>query len=85
MQPETQPYLTMVGDKPVTMETGRLAGQAGGAVTVRLGDTVVFAAATMGDEPRQGVDFFPLTVDYEERMMLAAHPGLFGGGQGGGD
>ena len=78
MQPETKQYTTMVGDKSVTMETGRLAGQAGGAITVRLGDTVVFAAATMGDEPRQGVDFFPLTVDYEERMYAGGRiPGSF--------
>jgi polyribonucleotide nucleotidyltransferase len=78
MQPETKQYTAMVGDKSITMETGRLAGQAGGAVTVRLGDTVVFAAATMGDEPRQGVDFFPLTVDYEERMYAGGRiPGSF--------
>jgi len=78
MQPETKQYTAMVGDKSITLETGRLAGQAGGAVTVRLGDTVVFAAATMGDEPRQGVDFFPLTVDYEERMYAGGRiPGSF--------
>ena len=78
MHTETKQYTTMVGDKSITMETGRLAGQAGGAVTVRLGDTVVFAAATMGDEPRQGIDFFPLTVDYEERMYAGGRiPGSF--------
>ena len=78
MHSETKQYTAMVGDKSITMETGRLAGQAGGAVTVRLGDTVVFAAATMGDEPRQGVDFFPLTVDYEERMYAGGRiPGSF--------
>jgi len=42
-------------------ETGRLAGQAGGAVTLRMGDTMVFAAATMSDQVRAGIDFFPLT------------------------
>jgi polyribonucleotide nucleotidyltransferase len=68
----------MVGNKQITIETGRLAGQAGGAVTVQAGDTMVFAAATMGDEPRQGVDFFPLTVDYEERMYAGGRiPGSF--------
>jgi len=56
MKPESKIFSTMVGDKQVTMETGRLAGQAGGAVQVRIGDTVVFAAATMGDI-RQGIDF----------------------------
>lgn len=78
MKPETKSYATTMGDKSVIVETGHLAGQAGGAVTVRIGDTVVFAAATMGDEPRQGVDFFPLTVDYEERMYAGGRiPGSF--------
>jgi polyribonucleotide nucleotidyltransferase len=78
MKPEIKRYTTTMGDKPLIMETGHLAGQAGGAVTVRIGDTVVFAAATMGDEPRQGVDFFPLTVDYEERMYAGGRiPGSF--------
>jgi len=77
MKPESKIYSAMVGDKQVTMETGRLAGQAGGAVQVRIGDTVVFAAATMGDI-RQGIDFFPLTVDFEERMYAGGRiPGSF--------
>ena len=62
----------------ITVETGKLAGQAGGAVTLRVGDTVVFATATMGREPRQGIDFFPLSVDYEERMYAGGRiPGSF--------
>jgi len=78
MQSELKSYTTMVGDKPITMETGKLAGQAGGAVTLRTGDTVVFATASMGREPRQGIDFFPLTVDYEERMYAGGRiPGSF--------
>jgi polyribonucleotide nucleotidyltransferase len=78
MQSELKSYKTMVGDKELTMETGKLAGQAGGAVTLRIGDTVVFATATMGKEPRQGIDFFPLTVDYEERMYAGGRiPGSF--------
>lgn len=78
MQSEIKIYTTMVGDKPITMETGKLAGQAGGAVTLRTGDTMVFATATMGNEPRQGIDFFPLTVDYEERMYAGGRiPGSF--------
>jgi polyribonucleotide nucleotidyltransferase len=77
MKPESKIFTAMVGDKEMTMETGRLAGQAGGAVQVRIGDTVVFAAATMGDI-RQGIDFFPLTVDYEERMYAGGRiPGSF--------
>ncbi len=78
MQTESKNYTTMVGNKQVTMETGKLANQAGGAVTLRIGDTVVFATATMGREPRQGIDFFPLTVDYEERMYAGGRiPGSF--------
>lgn len=78
MQPEPKRYTAEVGGKQVVFETGHLAGQAGGAVTVRTGDTMVFAAATMGDEPRQGIDFFPLTVDYEERMYAGGRiPGSF--------
>lgn len=78
MKPEIKTYATTVGDKLVVFETGHLAGQAGGAVTVRIGDTMVFAAATMSNEPRQGIDFFPLTVDYEERMYAGGRiPGSF--------
>ncbi|MGW8143261.1 MAG: polyribonucleotide nucleotidyltransferase [Anaerolineales bacterium] len=78
MQTEVKSYSTMVGGKEITMETGKLARQAGGAVTLRIGDTVVFASATMGKEPRQGIDFFPLTVDYEERMYAGGRiPGSF--------
>ena len=78
MQPEGKTFRTRVGDKEFILETGRLAGQAGGAVTVRVGDTMVFAAATMSDQPRQGIDFFPLTVDYEERMYAGGRiPGSF--------
>ncbi|MGH2450559.1 MAG: polyribonucleotide nucleotidyltransferase [Candidatus Limnocylindria bacterium] len=62
----------------MTFETGRLAEQAGGAVTVRYGDTVVFAAATVAPTIRTGIDFFPLTVDFEERLYAAGKiPGSF--------
>jgi polyribonucleotide nucleotidyltransferase len=47
MKPESKIFTSMVGGKPITFETGTLARQAGGAVTVRLGDTMIFAAATM--------------------------------------
>jgi polyribonucleotide nucleotidyltransferase len=53
------------------VETGKLAGQANGAVTVQHGDTVVLVTATMSKQPREGIDFFPLTVDYEERQYAA--------------
>jgi polyribonucleotide nucleotidyltransferase len=78
MKPESKKYTAMVGGKPITFETGTLAGQAGGAVTVRLGDTMIFAAATMSTEVRLGIDYFPLTVDYEERMYAGGRiPGSF--------
>jgi len=78
MKPEARQFQTTIGDKPITFETGKLAGQAGGAVTVRLGDTMLFAAVTMSTEVRAGTDFFPLTVDYEERMYAGGRiPGSF--------
>lgn len=60
------------------LETGRVAGQAGGAVLVRYGDTVVLVTATMSKTVREGIDFFPLTVDYEERLYAVGKiPGGF--------
>ena len=67
-----------VGGRTFTLETGRLAKQANGAVLVRSGDTVVLAAATKRDDVREGQDFFPLTVDVEERHYAAGKiPGGF--------
>jgi polyribonucleotide nucleotidyltransferase len=71
-------YVVEVGGKPVTIETGLLAMQAGGAVTVRLGDSLVLCTATASKKPREGIDFFPLTVDFEERLYAAGRiPGSF--------
>lgn len=71
-------FTTVVGDKTFVISTGKLAGQAGGAVTVRIGDTIVLVTATGSREPREGIDFFPLTVDYEERLYAAGKiPGSF--------
>jgi polyribonucleotide nucleotidyltransferase len=67
-----------INGKPLTFETGKFAKQAGGAVTVRYGDTVVFAAGTVAKTTRPGIDFFPLTVDFEERLYAAGKiPGSF--------
>ncbi len=78
MKPEALQFNTTIDGKTFTFETGKLAGQAGGAVTLRLGDTVVFAAATMSTDVRPGIDFFPLTVDYEERMYAGGRiPGSY--------
>ena len=65
-------------DKELTLETGRLAGLADGSVLVGLGDTKVLMTATAAKKVRDGVDFFPLTVDIEERMYAAGKiPGSF--------
>jgi polyribonucleotide nucleotidyltransferase len=78
MQPEAKQFSTTVGDRMVTFETGKLAGQAGGAVTIQLGDSIIFAAATMSSQVREGFDFFPLTVEYEERMYAGGRiPGSY--------
>jgi polyribonucleotide nucleotidyltransferase len=60
-----------IGAGEFTFETGRLARQASGAVLARLGDTVVLATAVMSDKQREGISFFPLLVDYEERLYAA--------------
>lgn len=59
------------GAADLQLETGKLAKQAGGSVVVRYGETVLLVAATVAPVPREGVDFFPMTVDYEERMYAA--------------
>src|SRR4051794_20694657 len=67
-----------VGDQEISFETGKLAKQADGSVLVRSGDTMVLATAMGRMEPREGADFFPLTVDVEERMYAAGKiPGGF--------
>ena len=67
-----------IGDSPISFETGKLAKQANGAVLVRSGDTVVLVTAVGAQAPRPGADFFPLTVDVEERMYAAGKiPGGF--------
>ncbi len=58
----------LVGGRTMTLETGRMARQANGAVLVRYGDTAVLVTAVASKAPRMGIDFFPLTVDFEERM-----------------
>src|SRR3954468_17049596 len=67
-----------VGGKSISFETGKLARQADGAVVVRSCETMVLATAQGRTEPREGADFFPLTVDVEERMYAAGKiPGGF--------
>jgi polyribonucleotide nucleotidyltransferase len=67
-----------VADKRLSIETGRVAEQANGAVILRQGDTVVLSTAVMAKEPREGIDWFPLTCDYEEKLYAAGKiPGAF--------
>ncbi len=64
--------------RTLKLETGRMARQAGGSVLISYGETVLLVSATMSNEPREGVDFFPLTVDYEERLYAVGRiPGGF--------
>jgi len=77
MKPESKRYSTTIGSNTLTFETGKLAGQAGGAVTFGTSESIVFAAATMGGM-REGIDFFPLSVEYEERLYAGGRiPGSF--------
>jgi polyribonucleotide nucleotidyltransferase len=77
MKPEAKRYSTTVGNQTLTFETGKLAAQAGGAVTFGTEAAIVFAAATMGGV-REGIDFFPLQVEYEERLSAGGKiPGSF--------
>src|SRR5205807_6831600 len=67
MKPEPQvTSVELSGGKRITLETGKLAKQAHGSAVVRLGDNVILATAVANPEPREGIDFFPLTVDYRE-------------------
>ncbi len=76
--PNLQSFQCRVGGRDFIIETGKLASQASGAVTVRYGETVVLVTATVADESREGVDFLPLTIDYEERLYAAGKiPGGF--------
>jgi len=75
---QTHTFEAVIGNQKIIVETGKLAQQAGGAVTVRCGDTMLFTAATMSRGVREGIDFFPLTVDYEARLYAAGRiPGSF--------
>lgn len=68
---ESKKISCKVGEGVFEFETGKLAGQASGAVLARLGDTVVLATTIMSDKAREGIDFFPLLLDYEERLYAA--------------
>ncbi len=65
---EVKKFEIEIGGKPVVIETGKYAKQATSSVTVRCGDTMLFVHCTVAKEPRVGIDFFPLLIDFEERM-----------------
>ena len=68
----------VINDKPLTIETGKIAKQADGSVVVRHGDTVVLVTVVAAKEKKEGLDFFPLTVEYQERLYAAGRiPGSF--------
>lgn len=73
-----QNYSLMIGDKQVEIETGKLAKSAAASVTLRCGDTIVLVSTVGADKPRPGIDFFPLLVDYEEKLScIGKIPGSF--------
>lgn len=75
---EEKTFTTQIGGREIIVASGKLAEQAGGAVTVQIGDSLLLATATMSKTVREGLDFFPLSVDYEEKMYAAGKiPGSF--------
>lgn len=71
-------YSTKLAGRDLTIESGKIAGLANGSVVVRYGDTVVMVNVTASKEPRDGIDFFPLSVDYEEKLYAVGKiPGSF--------
>ncbi len=78
MKEDAKIYNIEIGGKTVTFETGRLCEQANGSCLVKCGETVVMVNVTMSKEPRPGIDFFPLSVDFEEKMYSVGKiPGGF--------
>ena len=80
---EQQSFSCEIAGRSLTIETGKLAGQANAAVTVRYGETVVLVTVCFQREAREGIDFLPLTIDYEERLYAAGKiPGALYGARG---
>ena len=63
-------YETELAGRKITFETGKMAGLANGSVLVRYGETVVLVNVVASKEPKEGIDFFPLSVDFEEKLYL---------------
>ncbi len=83
MVPETKKFELEIGGKQVVIETGKYAQSTNGSVTVRCGDTMLFVHCVVSKEPRVGIDFFPLLIDYEERMSAIGRiPGGYNRSEG---
>ena len=83
MVPETKKFELEIGGKQVVIETGKYAQSTNGSVTVRGGDTMLFVHCVVSKEPRVGIDFFPLLIDYEERMSAIGRiPGGYNRSEG---
>jgi polyribonucleotide nucleotidyltransferase len=83
MKPETKSFQLEIGGKTVTIETGKYGQSTNGSVTVRCGDTMLFVHCVVSKEPRVGIDFFPLLIDYEERMSAIGRiPGGYNRSEG---
>ena len=83
MVPETKKFELEIGGKQVVIETGKYAQSTNGSVTVRCGDTMLFVHCVVSKEPRGGIDFFPLLIDYEERMSAIGRiPGGYNRSEG---
>ena len=75
---ENHVFKMEVGGREVVVESGKYCGQATGSCTVRCGDTVVMVSATASEKPRDGIDFFPLSIEFEEKMYSVGKiPGGF--------
>lgn len=73
-----KPFQWEFAGRPLVVETGKLAQLASGECMIRYGETAVHCVATISDKPREGVDFFPLSVDYEEKLYAVGRiPGSF--------
>ncbi len=78
MFPEFRTFETTLAGRPLKVETGKMAGLAGGSCLIRYGETEILCTATMSAKPREGVDFFPLSVDFEEKLYSVGKiPGSF--------
>ncbi|RME98149.1 MAG: polyribonucleotide nucleotidyltransferase [Chloroflexi bacterium] len=77
-KPQAHRFVAQLGNDEIIFETGQLAGQANGAVVIRSGDSMLLTTATASSSPREGLDFFPLSVEFEEKLYAAGRiPGSF--------